>query len=46
MIYEPDGYELNLRRRVSMTPDQMKDPKIQRMMMKLSDVIFVEGSKR
>jgi len=45
MIYQPGGYELNLRRRLSMTPEQMKDPKTMRMMMELSDVVPVGGGR-
>jgi len=45
MIYQPGGYELNLRRRVSMTSEQMKDPKTRRMMMELSDVVPLGGER-
>jgi quercetin dioxygenase-like cupin family protein len=45
MIYEPGGYELNLRRRLSMTPEQMNDPKTMRMMMELSDVVPSGGTR-
>ena len=41
MIYEPGGYELNLRRRLGMTPEQREDPETRRRMMELADVVPV-----
>lgn len=39
MIYEPGGYEHGLRRRISASPEQRKDPEYRRRMMELSDVV-------
>ncbi len=46
MIYEPAGYELNLRRRVRLTPEQQRDPENRRRMMELSDVVPPSASGR
>ena len=46
MIYEPGGYEYNLRRRVSATPEQQRDPETRRQMMQLGDVIPLSTEPR